>query len=345
MDMQRLDNKISTCWINVNRACNLRCSWCYAQSTKFNNKKLLWKDAKKIVDIFSEYGTKSFIILGGEPTLYENLPQLLEYIYLKGGSSTIVTNAIRFSDKQYLINLQKSHLDGIGISVKGYDKKSFINNTGFDGFQKFELAINNLTENGLKYNPSFVISKDSIDYIENVLEYLMRHNVQHISLSFYKQPFGIEGIGDKPQELINKFAEKYEIINKITGGHFSLHQSLPFCLWPKDLIVLMNSRNQLRSLCQLICHNGLVVDVDMNLCVCNMLYDYPIGTINEKMRTGRDLSEFWHNKHTYDIYKSLLRLPSKVCETCEELSYCAGGCVMQYFNYALDDIRRAKNEN
>ena len=135
MDMQRLDNKISTCWINVNRACNLRCSWCYAQSTKFNNKKLLWKDAKKIVDIFSEYGTKSFIILGGEPTLYENLPQLLEYIYLKGGSSTIVTNAIRFSDKQYLINLQKSHLDGIGISVKGYDKKSFINNTGFDGFQ------------------------------------------------------------------------------------------------------------------------------------------------------------------------------------------------------------------
>ena len=24
------------CWITLNRACNLRCKWCYAQDTKFS---------------------------------------------------------------------------------------------------------------------------------------------------------------------------------------------------------------------------------------------------------------------------------------------------------------------
>lgn len=48
-----------TCWLTVNRACNLRCKWCYAQETglkKENDMPL--KMAKDLVDICSDIGIK-----------------------------------------------------------------------------------------------------------------------------------------------------------------------------------------------------------------------------------------------------------------------------------------------
>ncbi len=335
----QLDNRISTCWININRKCNLRCAWCYAQSTKYNQADMNISDAKHVVDIFASYGVRHFILLGGEPTLYPELANLLSYIHLKKSSSTIVTNAIRLSDMDYLNYLKNHHLNNVGLSIKAPNAQLFNSYTNSNDFNLIEQAIKNLYNLNIKFSTSIVLNEHSLDNIEEWINYCNNLGIKHINFTFCKTPFNSQYEIIEPKILIKKFSEKYEIINSLTNGHFSLHQTFPFCLWDEKLISLMQKRNQLRSLCQLHYHNGLIVDTNLNLCACNMLYDYPIGKIDNSIATGKDLHKFWDSEKTKQIYKSLLKLPDLECIQCKQLSFCAGGCTMQYFNYSLKDIK------
>lgn len=338
MESGRLATKITTCWINVNRSCNLRCEWCYAQSTNYESVNISLDDARKIIEIFYGYGVKNFIILGGEPTLYKFLPDLLKHINELNCHSTIVTNALKLADMNYLRKLKKQGLQGLNISLKAPTRKLFIKNTGIDCFDEFNTAIKNLHEEDISFGLSIVLSEDNIEGIEDWIEYAQCLESKYLSLSFYKAPFGIRTEFNDPRKIISKFVDKYDKIHQITNGKFTLHQSLPFCLWPRDILNIMEDRNQIRSLCQLLCHNGLVINPDKSLCVCNLLYDYPIGYIGEQVYDKSSLEKFWTNEETKNIYKKLLRLPTKKCEKCEYLRYCAGGCPMQYFNYSLDKL-------
>lgn len=328
----RLNNKIYTCWININRACNLRCDWCYAQSTKFESKEMPFAEAKKVIDIFCDYGVSNFIILGGEPTVYNELPQLLDYIYTKNSTSTIVTNSIRLSDINYLNLLKKNHLQKVGISIKGPNSEIFYNNTHSKSFELVNTAISNLHNTQTNFSTSIVLTEDVLDNIEEWLIYTKNLGIKHIGFSFCKTPFNSEYKQVNAQNLIEKFVNKYEIINKLTKGNFSLHQTLPFCYWPKEMIDKMRNQHQLRSLCQLHYHSGIVVDTNLNLCVCNMLYDYPIGNLNNEIQNGEELKKYWQSEKTKHIYEKLLRFPQKECSMCSDVTYCAGGCIMQYLN-------------
>ena len=44
--------KLTTCWLNINRCCNLRCEWCYAKNTGFDPySNISLDDAKKTINL------------------------------------------------------------------------------------------------------------------------------------------------------------------------------------------------------------------------------------------------------------------------------------------------------
>lgn len=99
--------------------CNFRCSYCYIFNNEENKQLLATNDFKddgihtnnlQSVNKLSAVKTKMhFFLLGGEPTIYNGLPEIIENIYTldvdERPDVEIVTNGKRFMDKKYVESL------------------------------------------------------------------------------------------------------------------------------------------------------------------------------------------------------------------------------------------------
>jgi len=128
--------------------------------------------------------------------------------------------------------------------------------------------------------------------------------------------------------LIEGFIAQYDKLNELETN-FTLHQSFPICMWPKDFLSKMNERGQLMSLCQLHRKSGLILDTELNVLLCNALHQTPIGKARIDFNDEIELDAFFKSKKIVNIYKTLLSSPIENCSTCEDFVNCAGGCLLQ----------------
>ncbi len=113
-------------WLNVNQACNLRCKWCYAEHTGYSpEQEMSLGMAKQLVELSLEVGVKEFVLIGGEPTLWPHLFELLTFIKKYGTPVSIITNAVRFSDDGFWERYQDNPANSVGISVKAANREKF----------------------------------------------------------------------------------------------------------------------------------------------------------------------------------------------------------------------------
>jgi len=79
--------------LELSRACNLRCIYCYASSGKALENELSLEDIFGVVDQAAELGARKIIVLGGgEPLMYPNLFDVIDYIRSKGIEVDLFTN-------------------------------------------------------------------------------------------------------------------------------------------------------------------------------------------------------------------------------------------------------------
>jgi len=101
----------------VNRDCNLRCRGCnvinHTTSVELNLVKWM-----KAFDILKSRGVGFVVLFGGEPTLRDDLPYMVEYLNEIGMPHTIITNGIRMmNDEKYYKHLISVKPYGISTSV------------------------------------------------------------------------------------------------------------------------------------------------------------------------------------------------------------------------------------
>ncbi len=98
-------------WL-LTRRCNLSCNYCnivkdYVTSpykSVFEYKENSLSDNKKIIDHIMFINKNAFFILyGGEPTLYYELPELIDYMNEKNCNYTIISNMTGIVRKKYMI--------------------------------------------------------------------------------------------------------------------------------------------------------------------------------------------------------------------------------------------------
>ncbi len=79
--------------LELSRACNLRCIYCYASSGQALKNELTPDEIFRVIDQAAELGTRKIIILGGgEPLIYSNLFAVIDYILAKGINVDLFTN-------------------------------------------------------------------------------------------------------------------------------------------------------------------------------------------------------------------------------------------------------------
>lgn len=91
----RAKNGLLSLELELSRACNLRCVYCYAESGLPMDNELTLDEIFSVIDQAVELGARKIIILGGgEPTLYKDLFTVIDYIIAKGVNVDLFTNGM-----------------------------------------------------------------------------------------------------------------------------------------------------------------------------------------------------------------------------------------------------------
>ena len=339
-----MNGKVSSCWLTLNRACNLNCHWCYAKNATKQN--MAASNAIKVIDFLPQIGVESIILIGGEPTVYQDLPLILQEGKKNQLDIGIVTNGVRLKDDRYLSLLIEKGVSHFGVSLKGYNRSSFIETTGYDRYDDVLYSIFNLAQSGIPFSVSFVLTKDNIPNIHLGIADAIKAVAKRVRLSFcYDFEVCRSDVCtiENPFTLAKLFMQYYPMINEACGGNMGLFQSLPFCVWDPQFIELLDSRNQLTSVCQVLQRNGLVIDTDMSIIPCNAMYDYKIGVFGTDFNDGKSFNEYWNSKDIVGFYNKLRALPDVTCEKCKTYQNCGGGCVSNWFNYSFEELMSMKD--
>jgi len=200
-------------YIQVLRICNQKCRFC---SNPDNGRELLLEDAKKLVDEYVDLSYDGIIITGGEPTLYEPLPELIQYAKEKNLPCRLITNGQKTADREYLVSLVKAGLDHIHVSIHSH--KQEVQNGLSCNPQSLQNLVKTLVY--LKTMPLAVdinqtICKQNADHIHQTVSWLIQKfpNLHHFSWT-YIDPY------------MNRVQENPDVIPKLKDSEDSVLEAM-----------------------------------------------------------------------------------------------------------------------
>jgi radical SAM protein with 4Fe4S-binding SPASM domain len=85
-------NRLLSMEIEFSRACNFRCTYCYLENRTATPDELSREEIKDVLLQAKELGAKKIIILGGEPSIYPHLIEMLHFIDGHGLEIEMFTN-------------------------------------------------------------------------------------------------------------------------------------------------------------------------------------------------------------------------------------------------------------
>lgn len=97
--------------IDLVDGCNIRCQQCFYQKGSSPFRMLTFNQAKTIIQKTQKTGMfKEFYILGGEPTLHPQLPEIIRFAQSRFGTVILVTNGILLANKEYCRKIARPKL-------------------------------------------------------------------------------------------------------------------------------------------------------------------------------------------------------------------------------------------
>lgn len=338
-------------WLTLNRACNLRCKWCYAQSTNYSAKDNMDVSlANQLINLFSEMKIRHVTLIGGEPTIYPKLFEIIDYCKQRNICPGIVTNGLACKDISFVDKLIEHGIHGLSISLKGENRDVFEKITGRDAFEETILAVKNCLAKGIRVSMSMVLTEDNIyTFLDGVKKFL-EIGVDNFHFSFCYE-FNMDSSNKNYlsnhdiKNLVKSFIEVYPELDHISHHRFSFQNGLPLCLWPEDFLEKMNKKGQISTVCQLLAKSGLIFDTDGYIIPCNAMPTIKLGRFKKDFTTVSELLTFMDTANIKKVYSKLCGLPDTKCLNCRKLVNCGGGCVCQWTNYSFEELSPVINDD
>ena len=148
--------------------CNGKCAWCVENGGFKPKDQVPWHVlANKLI----ESGKKNVILLGGEPTLYEDLELLCEALYRYGLNVYITTNG---SNLERIAGLSP-HLEGVNLSIHHFDLKKNAEITGIEITSEeldWFMGLHGLDHDPMTVRFNCTCFKGGIDHFDAFYKYL-----------------------------------------------------------------------------------------------------------------------------------------------------------------------------
>ncbi|MBQ3732719.1 MAG: radical SAM protein [Bacteroidales bacterium] len=334
-----MKNLLNTCWLTINRDCNIRCDFCYAQNKLFSKRETMsFEMAQSLIDIAISNGVATFFLLGGEPTLHPAIIDILSYITNRDRKIIVVTNGIKLQDVSFceaISRINQSQLITIAIALKGSSNLEYKKLCGVPAYDKVLKAVENCRKFNLKLNFSFVITSENVYDLEQIANKLKNDGINETISFSYCHDIIIRDkfeILDKlhPIEIDSVFSDKYDYVDKVLESNIAFHQTLPLCMCNKTMFDKMVLRKQITTACQLQKKNSVIFDTDGGILLCNHV-NYSIGKYLEDFIDAESFKKYWLSSKVEELFKRITTMPSRKCLNCKDRQLCGGGCCIQWF--------------
>jgi radical SAM protein with 4Fe4S-binding SPASM domain len=183
----------------ITRECDLKCPHCYSDSEKKDPDELSTEEAKKLISETAEMGTKLIILDGGEPTLREDLVELVSHANASGLKPVLGSNAMSITE-ELARKLTEAGCMGVAISLDGADPKTHDDFRGLvGGWQKTLDGARNCAKAGLQFQIAPLMHKGSWTQLEDVIDLAKQNGANAVEIFDYV-PTG-RGKGHEEYEL------------------------------------------------------------------------------------------------------------------------------------------------
>ena len=300
--------------------CQNDCIHCYAGGPH-ETPELTTAQWKAVINKLSDVGVFILTFTGGEPTLRDDLPELLQYAQNKGIVTGLITNGRRLKDKEYVAKLERSGLDFAQITLESHKPKVHDAMTGAVGSWKETVAgIKNVVNSQIYVSTNTTLSKHNAGGFLTTVDYIKELGVDAFGCNSLiysgKAPDASDDFAlttDQLKTLLPQVREKAQLL----GLKFLWYTPTQYCeLDPVQLGLGIKS-----------CTAALI-----NACVGPNGDVYPCQSYFESL--GNILTEPWE-KIWHNPLAEKLRNREYVedkCKDCCELQVCGGGCPLELQN-------------
>jgi radical SAM protein with 4Fe4S-binding SPASM domain len=297
--------------------CQNNCVHCYAGGPH-ETSELETGQWKEVIDRLSQIGVFIVTFTGGEPTLREDLPELVLYAEKKGIVTGLITNGRRLSDMDYVRALEKSGLDFVQVTLESHKQKTHDLMTGTRGSWKETVSgIGNAVQTHLYVTTNTTLSKYNIaDFLETI-DFIKELGVSAFGCNSLIYSGKANAISEKfalPLEMLNEILPKIHDKANHLGLKFLWYTPTQYCrLDPVKLGLGVKS-----------CSAAMV-----NMCVGPDGVVYPCQSYFESLGNilRDEWAKIWNHPLAVKIRKREYVEPK--CKECPELRICGGGCPLE----------------
>jgi radical SAM protein with 4Fe4S-binding SPASM domain len=302
--------------------CNNDCSHCYNQehpgttNSSAHHQELGTQAWKQVLNRLWDLGIPHIIFTGGEPTLRNDLPELIAHAESNGQITGLNTNARRLADPEYVSSLVQAGLDHVQITLESSNASihdQMVHSKG--AFAQTVKGIQNVLSTRLYVMTNTTMLQDNIHTISSILDFLSDLGVPTVGLNALIYSGRGESVGSGlPETQLTPLLEIASRKTQEHGQRLIWYTPTQYCHFdPTQLDLGVKG-------CTAALYN-MCIEPDGSILPCQSYYK-PLGNI---------LKDPWDSIWNHPLAIRLRErqgLPEK-CTGCGLLSECGGGCPLQ----------------
>lgn len=303
-------------WIEITNQCNLKCPYCYADSAIFKKIELSFDKIKEILKDLKSLGASVVMISGGEPSLRNDLVDILNFGSKKLGFKIILVSNGTALSPEIIKTLSENNV-AIQLSIDSVNPKIYEQSRGVKLLPKIIKNIDLLLKSGVEIYLASTLTKTTRKSMRELIEFALEKGIQNVHIGEIIP----EGRSRNNQEIFIKSAYSiYKELYKIQKENF-LFISIDLI---ENFIYPIFFENKRKFYCNAMEGKTLEVGSDGQVYFC--------GGIRNLMENN----DFNLNKNNLiDVHEGLKRTHKnfkisveeiKECKKCKYAYVCSGGC-------------------
>ena len=177
--------------LSITDFCNFRCDYCLpngytANAGKRPDNELSVSEIDILIQAFAKLGTTKVRLTGGEPSIRQDLPRIIELAKQTQGIQTVAVSSNGYRLAKHLSDWQTAGLNQLNISIDSFDPTIFKKITGFDILPTLLKDMDTLlatTDIKLKLN-GILMADTAFDNLQSVLSFVKNRPVTYRFIEF-----------------------------------------------------------------------------------------------------------------------------------------------------------------
>ncbi len=294
--------------------CQNRCGHCYNEPGR-KVEELETASWRAILDRVRDAGIPHAVFTGGEPTLRDDLPDLVAYAEELGLVTGLNTNGRRLGDAAYTARLKEAGLDHVQVTLESADPNLHNAMTRSDSYDGTLAGLRACKAAGLYVLTNTTLTGANADGIEQLVDLVAAEGLSAFAVNgmIYSGKGRTSGVELAPEQvvpLLDALARRA----REKGLRFIWYTPTRYCeLNPVEHALGVKQCTAARI--------SMAVEPDGAVLPCQSWYE-PVGNI---------LKDPWGKIWNHPLCLKLRRpqKPLAECEACEHLSLCGGGCPLE----------------